>query len=234
VSGTLKISDYGTWMPPSWIYDDVITALADAVGPVEAALSADLRAGTTDRGVGFADLRDASEPAFEALLEAVDQLMHRFRGEARADGPDTADARVAVAVLSELRALLRRDARCSAVGGSGEIIVSDARRWPAPRWAYDLVRDNLLADILELPDSAGDDAKTDLRGLDRDGFARAVDAVDRLAARARGDRPAISWAPGLQEEFAQLVAELSKLLHADPRTNGRNAAAGSRKEDHRE
>lgn len=209
MSGTMEISDEATWMPASWLYNEVVSALADGVETIDPALAQELRAGRTEVSIGYVDLSQASGQTYEALVDATTQL----RDELAAT--DEGNRRRTLSAVGELRAILRIDPRHREPDTPSAVVVTDGVRVAAPRWAVDFVRDTLLATGLWPGD--GPEGVLDLRSLDEAAFRGAVAAVDRLVRRDHGEEPGISVAPRFQESIRPLLSALSELLHADPR-----------------
>jgi hypothetical protein len=217
VSGTLEISDEATWMPASWLFDDVLSVLAHDVEKVDPALAEQLRGGRTDVSVGYADVSAVSGDAYDALLAAVTRLTRELAGTAQDSGHRSA----ALSAVGELRALLRMDPRHaeSEPASTGSLQINDTARWEAPQWAFDFVRDHLRGAAPRLSAVLEHDRVIDVRALAPESYGQLVDAVDRLLQRYRGETPSISWAPRVQQALTPLVDELAELLRSDPRAS---------------
>jgi hypothetical protein len=223
VSGTLVISDEATWMPASWLFDDILSALAQGVEKLDPALAEQLRDGRTEVSVGYADVRAVSGDAYDALLATVTQLTHELAGASADTGQDRDYRSAALSAVGELRALLRTDSRHagSEPASTGSLQINDTARWEAPQWAFDFIRDHLQGAAPGLSAVLQHNRVISLRALDREPYGQLVDAVDRLLQRYRGETPSVSWAPRVQQAFTPLVDELAELLRTDPRASHR-------------
>jgi hypothetical protein len=76
VAGTLEITEEHCWMPPGWIYDNVMERVAAAVEPDHPALAAELLNARIEGGTGgYLDARCWEHARLSRFADAV-ELVH--------------------------------------------------------------------------------------------------------------------------------------------------------------
>jgi len=113
MAGTLIVNEQATWLPPGWIFDDVLGEVALELQSTEPALAARILDARTDRSVGYLDCTSLGPAALRHLLQGTERVLEKRL----LAGPDNFHQPSAftgyVRSLRDLVALLQKDPRAS-------------------------------------------------------------------------------------------------------------------------
>jgi hypothetical protein len=189
MSGTLWLNGDVTWMPASWIFDNVLQRVAGELRSVDADLAEELLFAQTEVRYGYADLRRLDAARFPGLVGAAEQAYELLL----LAGPETFHTPTAyedfMRAFSDLKAMLRSDARAGGNRGMfGQAIFGAGTTWTAEWWVFDLLieqfaaytrlRDENLWAVLIRARTAGGVGSLDVRALDADSLRLLLQTVE--------------------------------------------------------
>ena len=76
MSGTLEIADGVCWLPPGWVFDNVLESIARAVETSDPKLAARLRDVQTTTGGGFLSIRELSLDQLRTIAHGLESTLH--------------------------------------------------------------------------------------------------------------------------------------------------------------
>jgi hypothetical protein len=119
MAGTLIVNEGSIWMPPGWIFDNVLSDLAAELQQRLPALAARLLDGRTDRSVGYLDCASLDPAALRELLHAAERVLDRTLTAGAGSFHDPSGFPGYVRNVRDLVALLGEDPRAGTDGSSG-------------------------------------------------------------------------------------------------------------------
>lgn len=113
MAGTIVINDHADWLPPSWVYDNALEAIAGELRQDDGALADDCLAARTTVSQGYFELRNLDAENYRRLLAAAEQAL----ATVQLAGPDAVARRDFysgyLAQFQNLCELLRSDPRAT-------------------------------------------------------------------------------------------------------------------------
>src|SRR3954471_3786151 len=119
MAGTLIVNEGAIWMPPGWIFDNVLSDLAAELQQRLPTLAAGLLDGRTHRSVGYFDCASLDSAALRELLHAGERVLDRILTAGAGSFHDPSGFPGYVRNVRDLFALLRDDPRAGTNGRSG-------------------------------------------------------------------------------------------------------------------
>ena len=120
MAGTLIVNEGSIWMPPGWIFDNVLADLAAELQQRLPALAARLLDGRTDRSVGYFEGTSLDQAALRELLQAAERVLDGTLAAGARSFHDPSGFPGYVRHVRDLIALLREDPRVGIGEGSGQ------------------------------------------------------------------------------------------------------------------
>jgi hypothetical protein len=114
MAGTLIVNERSIWMPPGWVFDNVLSDLAAELQQRVPALTARLLDGRTDRSVGYFDCVSLDSPTLRELLHAAEHVLDRTLAAGSGSFHEPSAFPGFVRHVRDLIALLREDPRAGA------------------------------------------------------------------------------------------------------------------------
>jgi hypothetical protein len=116
MAGTLIVNEQAIWMPPGWVFDNVLGDVAAELQSRMPALAARILDGRTDRSVGYFDCASLEPDAFRELLHAVERTLEKTIAAGAGGFHDPSGFPGYIRHLRDLLALIREAPRAGERG----------------------------------------------------------------------------------------------------------------------
>jgi hypothetical protein len=229
MSGTFIVRNEVTWMPQGWIYDAILTYMADELETELAELAGQLREAQSIMGQ-FIDLSMLPNKEFRALFDASERAYARFLVEGPLSFVDNTGYPTLMSIFSELKAIIRTDLRINKLLRGWRIIdlaIDDRRVWSAPLWIVDLITENIACDSRLLDEELSMSLLTSPLSISKHqgGFSSLSQSQlqivyrssERIRARYGDGKGRTSYAPSIFGELATHVISFNTVISSDSR-----------------